>query len=47
MIRRILDVAMTDEAASRFVSLVDDPDGGQIVPAPHWKLSKTHKAEKR
>ncbi len=43
IIRRILDLAMTPDAASKFVDLVIPGGERQTIPAPHWKQSELHK----
>ena len=45
MIRRILDIAMTEEAASNFVSLKGERESRQSIPAPHWKQSEKQKVD--
>lgn len=47
MIRRILDLAMTEEVASKFVSLVDNVDVRKTLLAPHWKHSAQEKVTER
>jgi hypothetical protein len=38
MVRKILDVAMSDDARDAFVSLQTAGGGGVKTPAPHWDL---------
>ncbi|QEG32902.1 Gfo/Idh/MocA family oxidoreductase [Bythopirellula goksoeyrii] len=47
VIRRILDLAMSDQVMSRFALIASDTAKRDLLPAPHWKQSELVKVRER